>query len=123
MVFYQTCLGGKLSFQTLGESPLAKKMPRRMKAYMLHSSLVIDGFTIMGTDMAPDSGIIKGNSVSILLDCSSEEEFRSVFNKLSANGNIKHPPETTFWGALLGDLTDNFGNDWILHYNENNNSL
>ncbi len=93
-----------------------------MKACILHATLVADGIIIMGSDMAPETGIIKGNAVSLLLDCSSEEELRSAFNKLSANGVITHPLETTYWGALLGDLTDKFGNDWMLTYSEHNYS-
>jgi PhnB protein len=122
MEFYQKCLGGVLAFQTIGESPMGEKMPRQMKACILHSTLVTDGLVIMGSDMVPETGIIKGNAVSFLVDCSSEEELRNAFNKLSANGVIRHQLETTFWGALFGDLTDKFGNHWMLNYNGNNYS-
>jgi PhnB protein len=120
MKFYHECLGGELTFQTLGESPLAEKMPQQMKECILHSMLTSDGFVIMGSDMAPETGLIKGNAVSLMLNCNSEEEINEAFNKLSADGAIKHHLETTFWGALLGDLTDKFGNSWILNFNMNN---
>ena len=73
MTFYKECLGGELVLQTIGESPMAEKMPPQMKEYILHSSLTNGGFVIMATDCVPEQGLIKGNSVSLCLNFSSEE--------------------------------------------------
>ena len=118
MTFYQKCLGGELTFQTIGESPLSAKMPQKMKDCILHSTLTKGNLVLMASDMVSAEGLIKGNSVSLSLQCNSEEEIKNVFNKLAANGTIKHQLETTFWGALLGDLTDRYGNNWILNFNK-----
>lgn len=116
MSFYQHCLGGELVFQSIGDSPLSDKMPDEMKKNIVHSSLVHEGIVIMGTDMVWEKGLIKGNSVSLMLDCSSEEETRNYYSKLSEGGNATHPLHVSFWGALFGDLTDKFGNQWLLHF-------
>jgi len=116
MNFYQSCLGGELMFQTIGETPLGKEMPGEMKSRILHASLTNNKLVLMASDMVPDGGLAKGNAVSMSLVCSSEEEIRSVFEKLSAGGIKDHPLEDTFWGALFGDLTDKFGNHWLLHF-------
>ena len=50
MNFYKTCLGGELSLQTIGESPMAEKMPAKMKDCILHSTLANDAMVIMATD-------------------------------------------------------------------------
>jgi PhnB protein len=116
MNFYASCLGGELSFQTIGDSPLADKMPEKMRGCILHATLTNDAFTIMASDMVADKGLIIGNAVSLMLDCSSEEDIRIFYDKLSAGGIASHPLENSFWGALFGDLTDQFGNQWLLHY-------
>lgn len=116
MTFYQACLGGELNFQTIGESPLSDKMPRHMKDYILHASLSYKNIQIFGTDMVWDEGLQKGNAVSLMLDCGSEKELRSLFGKLSEEGTPRHGVEHTFWGAYIGDLTDRYGNSWLLHY-------
>ena len=116
MTFYKECLGGELVLQTIGESPMAEKMPPQMKEYILHSSLTNGGFVIMATDCVPEQGLIKGNSVSLCLNCSSEEEITSCYAKLADGGSANHPLENTFWGALFGDLTDKYGNHWLLNY-------
>ncbi len=116
MNFYRDCLGGELFFQTIGESPLAEKMPEKMREMILHSSLENGPLVLMGSDMVPDSGLKKGNAVSLSLMCESAEEMRESFRKLSEDGQPTHPIEETFFGGLLGGLTDKYGNNWLLHY-------
>lgn len=119
MNFYAACLGGELYFQTIGESPMAGKMPVEMKDSILHATLSNGGLVLMASDMCNEKGLIKGNSVSLMLNCSSEEEIKTCYLKLSADGSADHPLEDTFWGAVFGGLTDKFGNHWILNYSKN----
>ena len=118
MIFYKECLGGELAIQTVGESPMAEQMPQEMKDCILHSALTTDGFVIMGSDMTPETGLVKGNTVSLMLNCNSEEDIRMSFDKLSNGGTIKHPLKNRFWGALFGSLQDKFGNNWILNFDK-----
>jgi PhnB protein len=121
MIFYRNCLGGELSFQTVGESPLSDKMPKQMKDCILHATLTKDALVLMASDMVSESGLVTGNAVSLSLNCSSEEEIKKYYAKLSAGGTANHPLENGFWGALFGGLTDKFGNHWILNFNKNSN--
>ena len=116
MTFYKECLGGELVLQTIGESPMADKMPPQMKKSILHSTLTRENLVLMGSDMVDENGLVKGNSVSLMLNCSSEKEIKTFYKNLSKGGNATHPLENTFWGALFGDLVDRFGNHWLLHY-------
>jgi PhnB protein len=118
MKFYQECLGGELLLQTIGESPLAEKLPRKMKACILHSTLTSGPLVLMGTDLLPRSGLLKGNAVSLSLNCSSEKELRSCYKKLSSGGLATDLLKDTYWGAVFGGLTDKFGNHWLLNYNK-----
>lgn len=116
MQFYTDCLGGELYLQTIGESPLSEKMPNQMKEAILHSALTSGSLLLMGTDCVPEPGLIKGNSVSLALNCNSEEEIRRFYEKLSQGGQATHPLENTFWNALFGALTDRYGINWVLNY-------
>jgi len=119
MAFYRDCLGGELFIQTIGESPLADKMPAQMRGSVLHSTLSKGALQIMASDMVAEQGLIKGNAVSLMLHCSSEEEINLFYANLSKGGEATHPLENSFWGALFGDLTDRYGNHWLLHYDKN----
>ncbi len=121
MSFYKKCLGGKLTFQTIGESPLAEKMPEKMKNCILHAQLTKDKLQLMGSDMVPKEGLIKGNTVSLSLHCKSEKEIQTFYEKLSVKGKPTHPIEKTFFGSLLGGLTDRYGNNWLLIFENNEN--
>jgi PhnB protein len=116
MLFYKECLGGELTFQTIGESPISNKMPEQMKNSILHSTLTKGDMILLASDMVSAKGLIKGNAVSLMLNCNSEEEIRTVYEKLSAGGEQTHQLEHSFWGALFGDLLDKYGNQWLLHY-------
>ncbi|OSZ76894.1 VOC family protein [Chitinophagaceae bacterium IBVUCB2] len=119
MTFYKDCLGGELELQTIGESPLADKMPQQMKDSILHATLTNDKLVLLGSDMVANRGLLRGNAVSLMLDCNSEKEIKDCYAKLSADGVSAHPLEISFWGALFGDLTDKFGNHWLLHFDKN----
>jgi len=116
MIFYHECFGGKLNFQTVGESPLSDKMPAKMKNCILHATLTVDQLVLMGSDMVSNNGLIPGNSVSLALQCNSELEIKTCYLKLSDGGHADHPLENSFWGSLFGDLTDKYGNRWVLNF-------
>lgn len=118
MNFYKDCIGGELVLQTVGESPMAATMPDTMKEYILHSSLTKDDLLLMATDCVGADGLIKGNSVSLCINCGSDKEIKTLYSKLSAGGKATHPLENTFWGAVFGGLTDKYGNHWLLNYNK-----
>lgn len=116
MTFYAACLGGDLFFQTIGESPLSAKMPKKIKNCILHSTLTKGALVIMGTDMVGENGLINGNGVSLLLNCSSEKEINNYFSTLSAGGLVNQPLQNNFFGAIFGHLTDKFGIHWLLNF-------
>ena len=119
MIFYRDCLDGELDLQTIGESLMADKLPPQMKQRILHATLTKGDMVIMASDMVGEKGLIKGNSVSLILNCSSEDEIKTLYAQLSRGGEATHPLEDTFWGALFGDLTDKFGNHWLLNFDKN----
>jgi PhnB protein len=59
--------------------------------------------------------------VALSLSCSSAEEIKSFFSKLSKNGKVSHALKEEFWGATFGVLTDKFGIRWMLNYDKNQN--
>ena len=112
MNFYKECLGGELSFIVVGESPVANQVPPQIKDHILHSSLKTKELEIMATDMQPEK-LNVGNDVHMCLVCKTEDEIRSLFDKLSAGGKVKQPLNMMFFG-LIGTLTDKFGKSWVL---------
>ena len=118
MTFYQECLGGELFLQPIGTSPMSDMLPPQMKDSILHATLTNENVIIMGSDMVGENGLIRGNAMSMMLNYSSEIEIRETYDKLALGGEATHPLENTFWGALFGELTDKFGNRWLLNFDK-----
>jgi PhnB protein len=119
LTFYQECLEGQLELQKVAESPMAAKMPSEKGPLILHGALSKNGHTLlMGSDMI-GSALQTGNSIMLCLNCSSDQEINTIFDRLSAGGHVKTPLHQSFWGATYGELKDKFGMDWMLNYTRN----
>ena len=115
MTFYKECLGGELTMQTVGGSPMEDQMPAEAKKNILHASLIKDGLVLLGSDLAGAGGVVKGNTISLSLNCSSEKEIQTFFSNLSSGGQVVHPLHEFFAGTM-GTLTDRFERDWLLYH-------
>ena len=118
MQFYQECLGGELFFQTVGESPPGKNLEDKMKSMILHATLINGNKILMASDMTPETGISRGNTLSLFLECDSESEINNYFNKLVKDCRSSSPPGKTHYGDTFGNLTDKFGIHWMLSYSQ-----
>ncbi len=83
MAFYQRVLGGTLSMQVVGETPLAQQMPAALHDNILHAELRGDGFALMGSDMSGPEGIIMGTAFSVVLVCATKTEIETLFAQLA----------------------------------------
>lgn len=113
MAFYKNCLGGELTLLTVEESPMADQWPAAVQKDILHASLVRESLVLLGSDMAGPGGSIRGNTISLALNCSTEEEIEFFFSRLAEGGKVSHPLHKFFDGTI-GALTDKFGMNWVL---------
>lgn len=120
--FYKSVFGGE--FPYIGKF---KDMPpqegKTLSAAdgekVMHVSLPISNeTTLMGSDTGGEwaSNFKEGNNISISINAESEEEAKKIFSGLSAGGRVTMPLEKTFWGALFGMFTDQFGINWMINY-------
>lgn len=114
MHFYQKCLGGKLSFQLVGQSPQGKSLPDAFQRYVLQGALSNGSVELIGTDMVGDDGLQQGNTVSLLVVCQSKKEVNHYFKRLATGGRIVQPVKKNFWGLWFGTLQDRYGTYWLL---------
>ena len=122
--FYKAVFGGEFShFQKYTDLADAQ-ITEHEKDYVLHVSLPINAFTeLMGSDTSEQfcaqnsAPFIKGNNhyISINLDATEQAEAKRLFDALSVNGQVEMPLEKTFWGAIYGAFTDQFGVKWMIN--------
>lgn len=120
MTFYRDCVGGDLTMQTVAESAVAGQKSPDAAEKIMHASLTKKGMPmLMASDMLePGAHAVQGNTISLSLNCSSEDEIQTIFAKLSEGGKVTQPLKDEFWGATFGMLTDKFGMHWMLNYNK-----
>ena len=118
MQFYKECFGGELLLQAIKDTPMEAQCPAGRENDIMHASLTGDGFVLMASDMIGPQGYRPGNNFSLSINCQSEEQLRSLFDKLSESGQVFMPVSEQFWGALFGALSDRFGTQWMLNYDK-----
>jgi PhnB protein len=121
--FYKSVFGGEFGYiGRFGEMPESEeyKVPETDKNKIMHVSLPIGKSVLMGSDTggewAPSFKL--GNNFSISISADSKAEADKLFNALAESGNITMPLANTFWGDYFGMLTDKFGVNWMMSFNE-----
>lgn len=122
MHFYQSLFGGEIELMLIGESPSKDQFPKELQHQVLHSSLKNGDFNIMASDMCGQGVLKDGNSIQLSLDCSSEDEIKDLYHKLSEDGKILDDLKEQFWGALFAMVMDKYGVRWMLSYDTGQSS-
>jgi PhnB protein len=114
--FYKDCFGGETYIMTVAETPIAKQLPPESQNKVMHASLTSDHISIAMSEMSGPQGFVRGNTVSLMINCTSEAELNQMFAKLSPGGHVMMPPGKQFWGSIFASFTDKFGIQWLLNY-------
>ncbi len=120
MTWYRDCLGGELFFREIGNTLPGSNMPDRMNHCILHAALTRGPLQLLGTDMTDANGLLRGNTVSLSLECDNEDELMQCYRRLADGGIASYPPQHSVWGGLTGNVTDKYGNHWLLHCDSSN---
>lgn len=121
---YRSVFGGEFAtiskFRDMPDDP---KYPvsEEDKDKIMHVSLPISQETVqMGSDTGAEWGkqFKQGNNFSISINTNSREEADNFFKALSQDGEVVMPMSDTFWESYFGMLTDRFGIQWMVSYDD-----
>jgi len=78
----------------------------------------------MGSDTIAEQSkeLVQGNNFSISINADSKSDADCLFIALSKNGNVIMPMDDTFWNSYFGMLTDQFGIQWMVSFDQTPNS-
>ena len=121
--FYKSVFGGEFAtLQRFKETSEGEKLSAEDGEKIMHIALPIGKETVlMATDALESMGqtLIAGTNFSLSISAESQEEADRLFSGLAAGGLTTMPMERTFWGAYFGMLTDRFGIQWMISFDEN----
>ena len=125
--FYKSVFGGEFSaLMRYGDMPAQEGMSLSGddKQKIMHVSLPINECTVLMASDVNDQFCAQTNQpftvgtnhyISINLDSSEQDKAKQLFDALSKGGSIEMPLDKTFWGALYGAFTDQFGIKWMIN--------
>jgi PhnB protein len=122
--FYRSVFGGEFSvLQRYKSVPEAtQNLSAEDAEKLMHISLPIGNSNVlMGTDALGSMGqnLVVGNNFYLSVNAASQAEAEKIFNGLSAGGEVTMPLQKTFWSAAFGMLNDQFGIQWMVNFDNN----
>jgi PhnB protein len=119
--FYAEVFGTEQpQISTFGDSPQNPDypLPEEAKNLVMHTRLTISGSTVMFSDTFPGMPFVEGNNISLAIVSKNLDEINSAFNKLKDGGKVGMELQETFWSKCYGNVTDKFGIQWQLNYDD-----
>ncbi len=116
MTFYEKCLGGDLNMFRFADAPM--ECPDAAKDKIMHARLANGPAVLMASDTMPGVPFQQGNNFSISINCDSADEVDRLVAALGEKGKVTMPAQETFWAARFGMLTDQFGINWMLNFED-----
>ena len=112
---YAKVLGGQITFtMPYGQSPMAAQMPAAEHDRLMHASMEIDGFRLMGADATSGHPYAGSQGFAVSVDYPTPEKAHEVFAALSEGGTTIMPMGPTFWAKAFGMTKDRFGVTWMV---------
>jgi PhnB protein len=111
--------GGVMRYKDMPAANEEANMTEEEANKVMHVALPIgDGYYLMGTDRIKPHGadVVEGTNMNICIGPDNEEQARTWFAALAVGGTIHTQLDHMPWGALYGDLTDRFGIQWMINF-------
>ena len=123
--FYKSVFGGDFSkiirFKDLSGSgfPVSDNEAHKI----MHIALPIGKNRLMGNDVPESMGRVdeQENRSKISISAESREEADTLFNGLSAGGQIDGPIGDSPWGTYFGCFRDKYGIEWMVEFDAKDN--
>ena len=121
--FYKSVFGGDFAMlMRFKDTPEAGKTKPQDLEKLMHIALPVGkGTVLMATDATESMGqkLVVGNNIHLSIHAESEAEADKIHKALSQGGNVTVPMSKQFWGSYFGMVTDKFGIQWMVSYDQN----
>ncbi|SDO18951.1 VOC family protein [Alkalicoccus daliensis] len=93
-------------------------LPEKAKELVMHTQMLLQGTRIMFSDVLPHMKHTEGNNISLAVVLNDESELRRLYGRLAEEGKVQMELQETSWSSCYASLTDKFGIEWQLNYEE-----
>lgn len=122
--FYKSVFGGTFTklirFKELSSEEFP--VPQNEENKIMHIALPIGKSVLMGNDVPEMMGRTNENEnrSKIVVNTESKAEADTIFNGLSAGGQIEMPISDSPWGTYFGMFRDKYGIEWMVEFDADN---
>lgn len=119
--FYKSVFGGEFAkivrFKDLPSNP-DYPIPAHELNKIMHIALPIGKSILMANDVPESMGRTNENEnrSKIVISAESKKEADTLFNGLSAGGQIEMPIQDSPWGSYFGMFRDKYGIEWMVDF-------
>lgn len=121
--FYKSVFGGEFSrivrFKDMAgpEFPVDEQEGKKI----MHIALPVGNNVLMGNDVPAVLGTVneRENRSKIYIGTESKEEAESIYNGLSADGEVEMPITDSPWNTYFGMFRDKYGIEWMVEFDAN----
>jgi len=115
VAFYAKVFGSPepriMSFAEMGEDP-AHPIDAATKKLIAHAELLVDGSTMMFSDVTPDMSLTRGDNVSLMVQTKDGAAIRRWFGSIKEGGQVIMDLAPQPWSKLYCLVHDRFGIGW-----------
>ncbi|GBG55637.1 VOC family protein [Sporomusaceae bacterium FL31] len=121
VAFYAKVFGAEqpqiMSFSDIPEDPQFA-LSEKEKNLVMHTYLHIHGSKVMFSDVLPGIPYVAGNNISLTIISKDKAELKRLFDQLKEEGHVELELQETFWSQYYGYVTDKFGIQWQLNFDQ-----
>ncbi|GHD66924.1 VOC family protein [Jeongeupia chitinilytica] len=85
---------------------------------VMHCNFTVGQTQLMASDGMPGSPATTMSGCSLTIAPDSLEKGRQIFDALADGGSVQMPFQQTFWAKGFGMLTDRFGVNWMVNFEQ-----
>ena len=89
---------------------------------VMHATFTLNGQEFMCIDSNIEHGFTFTPALSLYVNCATEAELETLFEKLSSDGQVLMPLDSYPFSAKYAWISDKFGVSWQLNLSENHPS-
>ena len=113
--FYEATFGAKIEdIHRYAGSPAEEHAPPDWGDKVMHARVIVGNTVMMASDAAPEH-YSAPQGISIALGLNDTAKGEEIFSKLSEDGTVQMPFQSTFWAKGFGMCIDRFGIPWMVN--------
>tara|TARA_R110001632_G_scaffold102664_5_gene211111 strand:+ start:947 stop:1351 length:405 start_codon:yes stop_codon:yes gene_type:complete len=114
MNFYKEVLDGEFLVKMRYAEGPPEYLVKGSEDKIMHTTLSFGNDCELKASDTLHKPIVIGNTYTVSITADDDEHGEKIFNGFAIKGKVEMPFQKVFWGGKFGNLTDQFGIQWMI---------